>query len=324
MNINNSRILITGGTGSLGKALVKRLKKLNCSIIIYSRDEGKQALEFGNDTSIIKVIGDIRDYDKLNITLRRYRPDYIIHAAALKRIDDMEFYPDECVKTNINGSENVARAALENNIKKCILVSTDKACLPVNVYGSSKFIAERIFTNYDYNSTCTIFASVRYGNVIASRGSFIPLWIDMINNNQTLKVTSADMTRFLFTLDDAVDAVLGALEHATGGEVFVPQINSYTLPTCIKALGVMLNKQPTTQIVGLRPGEKLHEDMLASTELDFTYQVPEINLLQIRPQYTKKQYQQFDKYIGPEFNSALWVKQDLDKLITLIKQGLEC
>jgi FlaA1/EpsC-like NDP-sugar epimerase len=320
----NKIILITGGTGSLGKALIKRLKQSNCTIIVYSRDEGKQALEFGNDPSIIRVIGDIRDFDKLNVTLQRYKPNYIIHTAALKRIDDMEFYPDECVKTNINGSENVARAALENNIEKCILVSTDKACQPVNVYGSSKFIAERIFTNYDYHSKSTIFAAVRYGNVIASRGSFIPLWIDMINNDQTLKVTSEDMTRFLFTLDDAVDAVLGALKYSNGGEVFVPQINSYTLPTCIKALGEMLNKEPKTEDMGLRPGEKLHEDMLAKTELDFTYQVPNINLLQIRPQYTNKKYQNFEKYNGPEFNSELWVKEDTSELIGLIKKGLQC
>jgi FlaA1/EpsC-like NDP-sugar epimerase len=324
MTFTYKTILITGGTGSLGKALIKRLKQYNCTIIVYSRDEGKQALEFGNDPSIIRVIGDIRDFDKLNVTLQRYKPDYIIHTAALKRIDDMEFYPDECVKTNINGSENVARAALENNIQKCILVSTDKACQPVNVYGSSKFIAERIFTNYDYYSKSTVFASVRYGNVIASRGSFIPLWIDMINNDQTLRVTSEDMTRFLFTLDDAVDTVLGALENAVGGEVFVPQINSYTLPTCIKALGEMLDKEPKTQLMGLRPGEKLHEDMLAKTELDFTYQVPGINLLQIRPQYTKKKYQDFEKYNGPEFNSELWVKEDIKELSELIKKGLSC
>ena len=324
MDFNNKTILITGGTGSLGKALIKRLKQFNCTIIVYSRDEGKQALLFGNDPSIIRVIGDIRDFDKLNITLKRYEPDYVIHTAALKRIDDMEFHPDECVKTNINGSENVARAALENGTKKCILVSTDKACQPVNVYGSSKFIAERIFTNYDYQSKSTIFASVRYGNVIASRGSFIPLWIDMINDDQVLKVTSESMTRFLFTLDDAVDAVLGALEHSNGGEVFVPQINSYTLPTCIRALGEMLNKEPKTEDMGLRPGEKLHEDMLAKTELNFTYQVPNINLLQIRPQYTNKKYQDFKKYNGPEFNSELWVKEDIVELTELSKKGLSC
>ena len=321
--MKNKTILITGGTGSLGKALIKRLNQNN-TIIVYSRDEGKQALAFGHDPSIIRVIGDIRDYDKLNVTLQRHKVDYIIHTAALKRIDDMEFYPDECVKTNINGSENVARAALDNNIKKCILVSTDKACQPVNVYGSSKFIAERIFTNYDYHSNSTVFASVRYGNVIASRGSFIPLFMDWINDNQTIRVTSEEMTRFLFTLEDAVDAVLGALQNAYGGEVFVPQINSYTLPTCIKALEKITNKKANTELMGLRPGEKLHEDMLAETELPFTYQVPNINLLQIRPQYTDKKYQDFKKYNGPHFNSALWVKEDISELVKLINKGLQC
>lgn len=321
--MKNKTILITGGTGSLGKALIKRLKQNN-KIIVYSRDEGKQALEFGHDPSIIRVIGDVRDFDKLNVTLQRHKVDYVIHTAALKRIDDMEFYPDECVKTNINGSENVARAALENKIKKCILVSTDKACQPVNVYGSSKFIAERIFTNYDYHSTDTIFASVRYGNVIASRGSFVPLFMEWIKNKQTIRVTSKEMTRFLFTLDDAVNAVLGALENAKGGEVFVPQINSYTLPTCIKALEKITNETANTTIIGLRPGEKLHEDMLAETELPFTYQVPNINLLQIRPQYTNKTYQDWDKYNGPHFNSELWVKEDINKLVELINKGLKC
>jgi len=321
--MKNKTILITGGTGSLGKALIKRLKQDN-KIIVYSRDEGKQALIFGDNPEIIRVIGDIRDYDKLNVTLQRHKVDYIIHTAALKRIDDMEIHPDECVKTNINGSENVARAALENNVKKCILVSTDKACQPVNVYGSSKFIAERIFTNYDYNSKSTIFTSVRYGNVIASRGSFVPLFIEWIKQNKTITVTSDSMTRFLFTLKDAVDAVLGALDNAMGGEVFVPQINSYTLPTCIKVLEEITGKKANAKIVGLRPGEKLHEDMLAKTELDFTYEVPGINLLQIRPQYTNKTYQNWKKYNGPEFNSALWVKEDIKELKVLIEEGLKC
>tara|TARA_R110002167_G_scaffold65782_5_gene186147 strand:- start:1456 stop:2427 length:972 start_codon:yes stop_codon:yes gene_type:complete len=323
MNYINKTILITGGTGSLGQALIKRLKHSN-KIIVYSRDEGKQALIFGDNPEIICVIGDIRDYDKLNVTLKRHKVDYIIHTAALKRIDDMEFHPDECVKTNIAGSENVARAALENNVKKCILVSTDKACQPVNVYGSSKFIAERIFTNYDFYSTSTIFSSVRYGNVIASRGSFIPLWLDMIKKGKTLRVTSEDMTRFLFTLDDAVEAVLGALDNSLGGEVFVPQINSYTLPSCIKALENILSVKCKTIITGLRPGEKLHEDMLAKTELDFTFEVPGINLLQIRPQYTKKTYQDWKLYNGPEFNSALYVSEDNTELKELITKGLKC
>ena len=320
--LKDKTILITGGTGSLGKALVSRLKQYTNKIIVYSRDEGKQALIYGGDPNVTCIIGDVRDYDKLNVSLKKYKPDYIIHTAALKRIDDMEFHPDECVKTNINGSENVARAALENGVAKCVLVSTDKACQPVNVYGSSKFIAERIFTNYDYNFSNTVFASVRYGNVIASRGSFIPLWMGLIKEGKSIKVTSEEMTRFLFTLDDAVDAVLGALYYSIGGEVFVPQIDSYTIPTVVKAIAEILNTQVDYSIMGLRPGEKLHEDMLAQTELPFTYKVPNVNLLQIRPQYNNKTYQDWDKYDGPEFNSALYVSTDIESLKELINRGI--
>ena len=321
--MTGKKVFITGGTGSLGQALVKRLLASGNEVIVFSRDEAKHALTYGDVPQVTTIIGDVRDYDKLSVSLKRHKPDYVIHAAALKRIDDMEFYPDECVKTNINGSENVARASQEHGVKKCILVSTDKACQPVNVYGSSKFIAERIFTNYDYYSTSTVFASVRYGNVIASRGSFIPIWMDKIKKGETINVTSEEMTRFLFTLSDAVDAVLGALDHSKGGEVFVPQINSYTLPSCIKALSRILEVEVDTNIVGLRPGEKLHEDMLAKTELPFTYKVPDINLLQIRPQYTNKTYQDFEKYDGPEFNSALWVDDNSVTLGFLILRGLD-
>jgi len=321
---NNKKIFITGGTGSLGRALIKRLKSLGCKIIIYSRDEGKQALYFGADKEVKRVIGDVRDLEKLKTSMMLHKPDYVIHTAALKRVDDMEMYPDECVKTNIVGSENVAISSLHAGVSKCVLISTDKACQPVNVYGSSKFIAERIFTNYDYNSNYTVFASVRYGNVIASRGSFIPLWISAIKKGQTVNVTSTEMTRFLFTLEDAVDTVLSSLENAIGGEVFIPKIDSYTLPQCVEAVAEILNTNVKTKISGIRPGEKLHEDMLAKTELPFTYEVAGTNLLQVRPQYTSKSYQEFNKYNGQEFNSSLWVQCDKEKLICLINKGLVC
>ena len=320
-SVNNKTILITGATGSLGQSLIKFLIPRGCTIIAYSRDEGKHALLFKHD-NIVSVIGDVRDYTKLCTTIKVHKPDYIIHAPALKRIDDMEIYPDECIKTNIQGSDNVARAALQHDVERCILISTDKACLPVNVYGSSKFIAERLFTNYDYTSTSTIFSSVRYGNVIASRGSFIPLFIENMTNDIPINVTSDEMTRFLFTLEDAVITVINALVNAVGGEVFIPQINSYTLPAVISAIEAIINKKAETTITGLRPGEKLHEDMLAITELPFTYQVDDINLLQIRPQYTKKQFQDFKKYSGPHFNSALWKQDDCLALQQIIKDGL--
>ena len=317
-------ILITGGAGSLGKVLCKKLHHVGAKVIAFSRDECKHFLLKESIPSIKTVIGDVRDFEKINQTCAFYKPDYIIHAAALKRINDMEMSPDECVKTNIEGSQNVARSALYNNVKKCILISTDKACEPVNVYGSSKFIAERIFTNFDFHNDNynTIFSSVRYGNVIASRGSFIPLFMDKIRDKETIRVTSEKMTRFLFTLKDASSAVLNALIHSAGGEVFVPQINSYTLPLCISALEKILGEKAKTIVSGLRPGEKLHEDMLSITELPFTYKVPDADLLQIRPQYTNKTHQDFNKYTGSHFNSKLWIQNEIDPLVSLIKTGL--
>lgn len=174
--LNNKTILITGGTGTLGRSIIKKIYNKNCNIIIYSRDEGKQALYFKKFPKLNKVIGNVRDLEKLDETMKLYKPDYVIHTAALKRVDDMELYPNECIKTNVNGSKNVILSALNNNVKKSILISTDKACKPINVYGSTKFISEKLFSIYNENSNNdTLFSSVRYGNVIASRGSFIPL-----------------------------------------------------------------------------------------------------------------------------------------------------
>ena len=315
------KILITGGTGSLGRALIKKIKELGWKIIVYSRDEGKQAQYFGDDLHITRIIGDVRDLDKLKTSILIHKPNYVIHAAALKRVDDMEFHPDECVKTNIDGSKNVATAALEGSVEKCILISTDKACQPVNVYGSSKFIAERIFTNFDYSSDSTIFASVRYGNVIASRGSFIPLWEKMIAENKTINVTSLECSRFLFTLGDAVDTVLRALECAQGGEVFIPNIKSYTMHTVIESMKEICNVDEIKyKVTGMRPGEKVHEDMLADTELPYTYQAGK-NLLVVVPQYTRKSHKCGKKYDGSKFNSALHINNDFKELTSLIIRG---
>jgi FlaA1/EpsC-like NDP-sugar epimerase len=333
MNINfhNKTILITGGTGSLGRAIIQKLKQFNCKIIVYSRDEGKQALYFGHDKSIIRVIGDIRDYEQLVKSFRLHKPHYVIHTAALKRIDDMEYYPEECVKTNIQGSINVANACMEVMVDKCILVSTDKACVPINVYGASKFTAERLFSNFDYNSPHTIFSSVRYGNVIASRGSFIPLWMDLLSQDKEINVTSLDCTRFLFTLEDAVNTVLSSLVNSIGGEVFIPYFDSFNMETIIKALSSKVGKDIKYNVIGMRPGEKFHEDMIAKTELPFTYESKFLEgfttehcnkLLCVIPQYTEKQYL-LKKYDGPEFNSGIFLNQNVNYLIELINKSLE-
>ena len=325
MSYKDKTFLITGGTGSLGKALIKRLTKEGAHLVVFSRDEGKQAFLRQDFPHVKTFIGCVRDYERVLEVFTRVKPDYVIHAGALKRIDDGETNESEFTKTNVHGSRNVAEAAVEAGVTKCMLVSTDKACLPVNNYGKGKSLAEGIFTSEDAKQNETTLASVRYGNVIASRGSAIPLFLDLINKGQTINVTSTEMTRFFFTLDDAVDTVLHALDYAKGGEVFIPQINSYTLPALIEAVSTIAGKEAKTVVSGLRPGEKLHEDMLEKTELPRTYKVPGINLLQVRPcNVNNLNYQGFAKYDGPHFNSELWVKDDAKSLVELIETGLKC
>lgn len=325
MSYKNRKFLITGGTGSLGKALIKRLTKEGAIISVYSRDEGKQAFLRQDFPNVKTYIGCVRDYERLAEIFTLVEPDFVIHAGALKRIDDGESNESEFTKTNVNGSRNVAKAAIDNYVEKCILVSTDKACLPVNNYGKGKSLAEGIFTSENGKQDGTILSSVRYGNVIASRGSAIPLFLDLINQDKTIQITSTEMTRFFFTLDDAVDTVLHALDNAYGGEVFIPQISSYTLPALVNAVSTIAGKTAKTIISGLRPGEKLHEDMLEKTELPRTYKVPGINLLQVRPcNIDNDEYQDFEKYNGPHFNSELWVKDEHESLVKLIETGLKC
>jgi len=314
-------ILITGGTGSLSKAIIKRLREYHKidynKIIIYSRDEAKQII-FDGQNDIVKVIGDVRDAHKLDLIVKRHKVNTIIHTAALKRINDLEYYPDECVETNIIGSRNVAYVAQENEVEKCILTSTDKACMPVNVYGASKFIAERIFTNYAYNSKKTIFGSVRYGNVIASRGSFVPVWYGKIKNDEEIPVTSFDCTRFLFTLHDAADFVLYALTQMKGGDIFVPKLNSFRMEDILLSLNQILNKKekPKTKLIGMRPGEKFHEDMISEFE---SRRVEEVGYAHvIIPDYFIN-----EKSIEiPPVNSQNYINTNKDYLKQLLERGL--
>lgn len=324
MSYKNKTFLITGGTGSLGKALIKQLTALEANIVVFSRDEGKQAFLRQDFPHVKTFIGCVRDYERVLEVFQLTKPNYVIHAGALKRIDDGELNESEFTKTNVNGSRNVARAAIATGVAKCMLVSTDKACLPMSNYGRGKSLAEGIFTSEDRKQDNTILASVRYGNVIASRGSAIPLFLELMKEGKTVKVTDREMTRFFFTLDDAVFTVLNALNNARGGEVFVPQINSYALPTLVRACGIIAGVEPKTITSGLRSVEKLHEDMLEKTELPRTYKVDNINLLQIRPHGSDKHYQDFEKYDGPHFNSELWVKDDIEELVELINKGLKC
>jgi UDP-N-acetylglucosamine 4,6-dehydratase len=316
------KFFITGGTGSLGQALVKKLLEEDHQVIIYSRDEGKQALIYKGMHGVKCVIGDVRDLDRLKTAIKFHKPDRIIHAAALKRIDDMEMSPTECLKTNVDGSRNVAIAALEASIPKCILVSTDKACQPVNVYGASKFVSERLYTNFDYTSDETVFSSVRYGNVIASRGSFIPLWLDAVRSKKLIPITSMECSRFLFKLSEAVDTVLSSLEFAEGGEVFIPQINSFSIKMVLEVLKDIAGVDELNhKLIGLRPGEKIHEDMLSQIELPLSCSVSS-SLIAVLPQYTNKKHSFSLPYEGPELNSEKYLSQDAGLLKKLILEGL--
>ena len=265
--IDKKNILITGGTGSFGKKLVDFLltKFRPKKIIIFSRDELKQSImmaQFQKYNSVIRFfIGDVRDKERLKLATKDV--DIIFHAAALKNVPLAEYNPFEAIKTNINGANNLIHAALENNVKKVIALSTDKASSPINLYGATKLASDKLFisaNNFKGNAK-TIFSVVRYGNVMGSRGSVIPLF-QTFKDKSFLPITDKEMTRFNITLDEAIGFVLKSLKIMKGGEIFVPKIPSIKIIDLAKAM--FPNKK--IKIIGLRPGEKLHEEMVSSAE----------------------------------------------------------
>ena len=282
--LEGKRILVTGGTGSLGKTLVSRLLTGEMGkparITVFSRDEAKQhymRLEYmhreaatddviyQNSQQLLNFrIGDVRDYSALLAALRE--TDVVFHAAALKQVPSCEYFPFEAVLTNIFGAENVVRAIRENNlpVEKVVGISTDKACKPINVMGMTKALQERILIEANRDCPNTILTCVRYGNVIASRGSIIPLFVEQIQKNQTLTITLPEMTRFLLSLDRAVDTVFAAIRDGRRGETFVPKVLAAKITDVAKAL--MGDKDLPIKYTGIRPGEKIHEIMVSEEE----------------------------------------------------------
>ena len=261
MNLKDKSILITGGTGSLGKALTRYIFK-NYSeikkIVIYSRDEQKQfqmAQEFPEDKypQIRFFIGDVRDEERTNRAFQGI--DYVIHAAAMKHVPIAEYNPDECVKTNIGGANNVINASLKNSVKKVVALSTDKACAPINLYGATKLTSDKLFVaaNNITGKNKIKFSVVRYGNVMGSNGSVIPFFINK-SKDGVLPITDKNMTRFNISLIDGVKMVMHALFNAWGGEIFIPKIPSYKILDVADAVCNKCEKK----IVGIRPGEKIH------------------------------------------------------------------
>jgi len=269
MALNNKSILITGGTGSFGKKFTEMILKKYPSvkrIVIYSRDELKQSEMKMNypPTSYPQLrffIGDVRDRERLMRACEGI--DVIIHAAAIKQVDTAEYNPTECIRTNVDGAENVIHAALERGVKNVVALSTDKACAPINLYGATKLVSDKLFTaaNNIKGSRDLKFSVVRYGNVMGSRGSVIPFFMQK-REEGVLPITHMEMTRFNITLEEGVDLVFFAIENALGGEIFVPKIPSYKITDVAKAMA------PNCELkeVGIRPGEKLHEEMITETD----------------------------------------------------------
>jgi len=270
---DNKCILITGGTGSFGKLYVKTLlARYNPKkIIIYSRDELKQfeMQQVYNQPCMRYFIGDVRDKDRLIQAMNGV--DYVIHAAALKQVPAAEYNPTECIKTNIDGAQNVIHASLANNVEKVIALSTDKAANPVNLYGATKLASDKLFVaaNNMSGGHKTLFSAVRYGNVVGSRGSVVPFFEKLvIKKSDHIPITHENMTRFWITLQQGVDFVLKNFERMLGGEIFVPKIPSINIVDLAKAIAPNI----PTKIVGIRPGEKMHEVMCPS-ELSYdTYE----------------------------------------------------
>ncbi|CAM3952179.1 MULTISPECIES: UDP-N-acetylglucosamine 4,6-dehydratase (inverting) [Flavobacterium] len=329
--LNNKSILITGGTGSLGKELTKAIleKWPNVKrLVIYSRDEQKQfqmAQEFPESKypAIRYFIGDVRDLERLKRAFTDI--DYVIHAAAMKHVHIAEYNPDECVKTNIGGAENVIKACLTSNVSRVVALSTDKACAPINLYGATKLTSDKLFiaANNIRGKQDIKFSVVRYGNVMGSNGSVIPFFMNK-KAGGVLPITDPNMTRFNISLKGGVDMVLHALDEAWGGELYVPKIPSYKITDVADAVGPNCKQE----IVGIRPGEKIHEEMITSSDSFTTYDLGKYYV--ILPQVTNWNMEEYIKTfnakkvpVGFNYNSGdneEW--ETVETLRSLIKEHL--
>ncbi len=285
--LNNKILLITGGTGSFGSAVLNRFINSDhfSEIRILSRDEKKQddMRKRLNNPKVKFYIGDVRDFASVEPAVKGV--DYIFHAAALKQVPSCEFFPMEAVKTNIIGTDNVLTAAEKHEVKKVVVLSTDKAAYPINAMGMSKAMMEKVMVAKSRNldSSKTIFCGTRYGNVMASRGSVIPLFIEQINAGKALSITDPNMTRFMMTLEDAVDLVLFAFENGKQGDLFVQKAPAATVETLAKAVLELYKSKSNINIIGIRHGEKLYEtlvnreDMVKAEDMGDYYRIPADN-----------------------------------------------
>lgn len=273
MSLKGKKILLTGGSGTLGRALTKKLLDLDVDTIrIFSRDEGKQvrmAAEM-TDHRLRFIIGDVRDRDRVIFAMEDI--DVVFHIAALKQVPVAEYNPFEAVKTNVIGSQNVIEACMAREVEFAVAISSDKAVSPLNTYGATKLLMEKIFTaaNFYKGTRKTIFTCVRYGNVMGSRGSVIPQFIDSIRNSSSITITDPNMTRFNITLSQALNFILNSMSKAIGGEIFVPKLDAYRLGDLAKAIINIFNKNTVVNYTSIRQGEKMHESLINESESQFT------------------------------------------------------
>ena len=271
------KVLITGGTGSLGRALAKRLLEQNVKVIrIFSRNESSQInmqSEF-NDERLRYFIGDVRDLPRLIKSMEDV--DIVFHAAALKHVPVVEYNPFEAIKTNVLGSQNVIDASLHENVELVVCVGTDKAVSPLNTYGATKLLMEKLFvtaSNYiNPEKHRTRFIAVRYGNVLGSSGSVVPIFIKQLQDGKKITITDPAMTRFNITMNQALDFILRSLKKGKGGEVFVPKLKAYKLGDLKDVLVDLLKKNTQTEIISVRPGEKYHESLISNDEIRNTFE----------------------------------------------------
>ncbi|EEQ3646441.1 polysaccharide biosynthesis protein [Escherichia coli] len=324
----NKTLLITGGTGSFGNAVLQRFLNTEINEIrIFSRDEKKQddmRKHFKSD-KLKFYIGDVRDYQSVSNAMRGV--DYIYHAAALKQVPSCEFYPLEAVKTNVLGTENVLEAAITHGVKRVVCLSTDKAVYPINAMGISKAMMEKVIVAKSRNltHTNTTVCCTRYGNVMASRGSVIPLFIRQVVNGDAITITDPNMTRFMMTLDDAVDLVLYAFEHGRNGDIFVQKAPAATIDVLVKALLDIMNEpRHPINVIGTRHGEKQYEalcsreEMFVAQEEGNYYRVPADN----RDLNYSKYYEHGDKNLSlvEDYNSHNTQQLDIEGMKTLLRK----
>lgn len=332
LDLTGKSVLITGGTGSLGQTLTETIFKRWPGvkrIVIYSRDEQKQfqmAQKFPESKyeAIRFFIGDVRDYLRLKRAFEGI--DYVIHAAAMKHVHIAEYNPDECVKTNIGGAENVIMAAMETSVTRVVALSTDKACAPINLYGATKLASDKLFiaANNIKGNRDLRYSVVRYGNVMGSNGSVMPFFLKK-RKEGVLPITDPNMTRFNISLDGGVDMVLHALDKAWGGELFVPKIPSYRITDVATAIGPDCRQD----IIGIRPGEKVHEEMITASDSFTTYDLGKYYvILPQTPVWELKEFiREFDaKKVATGFNytsgnNTEWLS--VEQLQQLVKDHVE-